>query len=43
MSETGEVIAEKDSSKDGRKFDAFANSVPQEETTILHAKKILHR
>jgi hypothetical protein len=39
MSKTGEVIAEKDGSKDGGNFDAFVNSDPHEETTILHAKK----
>ena len=39
MSETGEVITEKDSSKDGGNFDALANSDPHEETTMLHDKK----
>ena len=37
ISETGEVIVEKDSSNDGGNFDAFDN--PHEEPTILHTKK----
>ena len=41
MSETWEVIAERDSSKDGGNLDTFVNSDPHEETTILHAKKFL--
>jgi hypothetical protein len=39
MSEIGEVIIEKDSSNDGGNFDAFANTNPHEESTILHTKK----
>ena len=38
MSETGEVIVEKDSSNDGGNLDAFANSNPHEESTILDTK-----
>ena len=37
MSETGEVIIEKDNSNNGGNFDAFDN--PHEEPTILHTKK----
>ena len=37
MSETREVIVEKDSSNDGVNFDVFDN--PHEEPTILHTKK----
>ena len=40
MSEIGEVIAEKDSSNNGRNFDAFASTNPHEESTILHTKKL---
>ena len=38
MSEIGEVITEKDSSNDKGNFDAFANTNPHEESTILHTK-----
>ena len=37
VSETGEVVIEKDSSNDGGNFDAFDNT--HEEPTILHTKK----
>ena len=40
MSEIGEVIAEKDSSDNGGNFDAFANTNPHEESTILHTQKL---
>ena len=40
MSEIGKVIAEKDSSTDGGNFDAFADTNPHEESTILHTKEL---
>ena len=40
MSDSEEVIAKKDSSSNEGNFDAFANTNPHEESTILHTKKL---
>ena len=40
MSESWEIIAEKDGCNDEGNFDDFANINPHEESTILHTKKL---